>query len=373
MTRGVDPEPYLHDERMALTGESSRRWAQVLDSVAGMLPGTAVSVVVDGAEGRDALFADRLAATLRAAGRRCTRLPSAGPPAGQDTAGAGPPGGTLRTPACSAGQDTARADRAADAMVLANGPRWRTAPSAQAWDVVIWLRGGAGEDREDGADIVVDLQDPAWPVIRHVATRLADHGRWYVTENRAFFAAKAATWDAKFGDDLPAYAQAVAEARLPPGGVVVDVGCGTGRALPALRAAVGDAGVVVGLDLTPQMLDVARARGRAERASLLLGDARRLPLRSGCVDGVFAAGLVMHLPDPQAGLAELARVTRPGGRLALFHPSGRAALAARRGRKLRPDEPLSEGPLRESTRRTGWRLDSYDDPPHRFLALATRE
>jgi SAM-dependent methyltransferase len=380
---------------MALTGESSRRWAQVLDSVAGMLPSTAVSVVVDGAEGRDAVFADQLADTLRAAGRRCARLPSAGPPAGQDTAGAGPPGSTLRgtpagpagpdiadagppgrtlrTPAGPAGPDTTRADRTADAVVLADGPRWRAAPLAQAWDVVIWLRGGAGEDREDGADIVVDLQDPAWPVIRHVATRLADHGRWYVTENRAFFAAKAATWDAKFGDDLPAYAQAVAEARLPPGGVVVDVGCGTGRALPALRAAVGDAGVVIGLDLTPQMLDVARARGRAERASLLLGDARRLPLRSGCVDGVFAAGLVMHLPDPQAGLAELARVTRPGGRLALFHPSGRAALAARRGRKLRPDEPLSEGPLRESTRRTGWRLDSYDDPPHRFLALATRE
>jgi SAM-dependent methyltransferase len=257
--------------------------------------------------------------------------------------------------------------------VLADGARWRAEPPDGAWDVVIWLRTAAGGDGEHGADIVVDLHDPAWPVIRRVAARLADHGRWYIPESQAFFAAKAETWDGKFGDDLPAYARAVTEAGLPTGGVVVDAGCGTGRALPALRAAVGDTGVVIGLDLTPQMLDVARARSRAERAALLLADARRLPLADGCVDGVFAAGLIMHLPDTVAALAELARVTRPGGRLALFHPSGRAALAARHGRTLRPDEPLTEGVLRDCTHRAGWRLDHYDDARHRFFALAIRE
>lgn len=55
----------------------------------------------------------------------------------------------------------------------------------------------------------------------------------------------------------------------------------------------------------------------------------------------------------------------------LFHPSGRAALAARHGRTLRPDEPLAERPLRGALRRTGWRPDTYDDPQHRFFALAT--
>jgi SAM-dependent methyltransferase len=325
--------------------DKTRRWTEVLGRLGGMIPAPAAYVVVDGPGDDAATFADRLTATLRAAGRRCTRL--------------------------TAGGSRVAVDGAA-ALVVADGPGWRDSPPAPAWDVVIWLRSGARPEGEDGADIVVDVHDPGWPVIRHVVNRLAGPGRWYVPENRAFFGIRAANWDTKFGEDLPAYARAVAEADLSRGGVVVDAGCGTGRALPALRAATGDGGLVVGVDFTPQMLDVARAHGRAEYATLLLADARALPFPAGSVDAVFAAGLVMHLPDPVAGLAELARVTRPGGRLALFHPSGRAALAARRGHVLRPDEPLAEGPLRESTRRTGWRLDAYDDPPDRFLALATR-
>jgi hypothetical protein len=49
---------------------------------------------------------------------------------------------------------------------------------------------------------------------------------------------------------------------------------------------------------------------------------RRTP-GSARTDGVFAARVVQHLPDSAAGPAELARGTRPGGRLVLFHPSGR--------------------------------------------------
>lgn len=194
----------------------------------------------------------------------------------------------------------------------------------------------------------------------------------YVTECRAFFAPRAATWDTKFGDDMPAYAAAVAESRIPPGATAADIGCGTGRALPALRDAVGPAGTVFGVDLTPQMLDAARAAGRARHATLLLADARRPPFADGALDAVFAAGLITHLPDPATGLAELARITRAGGRLTLFHPSGRRALARRHGRTLRPDDPLAESRLSLLMAGTGWRLDAYDDPPHRFLAIATR-
>ncbi|GIF64358.1 hypothetical protein Ais01nite_23930 [Asanoa ishikariensis] len=290
----------------------------MIDNLVDLLPAAPATVVVDGAGERNALVADRLTQAL-------------------------------------------------DPQVLVTaGPGWRESRP----DALVWLRllPGKADGPEHQADVVIDLHDPEWPVIRHVDQRLADRTRWYLPESRAFFAVRAATWDAKFGDDLPAYAAAVAEAALPAGGTAVDVGCGTGRALPALRAAVGPAGLVLGVDITPEMLAVAKERA----ATLLLADARRLPLGDAVVDGIFAAGLVAHLPDPTDGLRELARVTRPGGRLVIFHPSGRAALAARHGRPVRADEPLSPGPLAASTAAAGWRLDRYDDPEHRFLAVATR-
>jgi ubiquinone/menaquinone biosynthesis C-methylase UbiE len=120
------------------------------------------------------------------------------------------------------------------------------------------------------------------------------------------------------------------------------------------------------------MLAAARRAVQLAAARMVIADARALPLADGSADAVFAAGLVNHLPDTEAGLRELARVTCPGGRLVLFHPSGRAALAARHGHALSPDEPLSEGPLRRFTAATGWQLTAYDDAPHRFFAVAER-
>jgi SAM-dependent methyltransferase len=204
------------------------------------------------------------------------------------------------------------------------------------------------------------------------ADRLAAAGESYITQTRAFFAGRAATWDAKFGDDLPAYTAAIVEAAIARGGVALDIGCGTGRALPLLRQAVGPDGMVIALDLTPEMLAVARPASVAAQAALVLADARALPLADASADAIFAAGLVNHLPDTNAGLRELARVTREGGLLVLFHPSGRAALAARRGRVLAPDEPLAEGMLRRSTSASGWELTAYEDATHRFFAVARR-
>jgi ubiquinone/menaquinone biosynthesis C-methylase UbiE len=195
----------------------------------------------------------------------------------------------------------------------------------------------------------------------------------FIERTREFFGARAATWDTRFGHDMPVYAAAIAEAGIRRGGVAVDAGCGTGRALPALRDAVGQDGTVIGLELTPEMLAEARSKGWARSADVLLfGDVRTLPFGDGRVDAVFAAGLINHLPDPPAGLAELARVTRPGGLLILFHPVSRAALAARHGRTISPEEILSPVPLRRETAAAGWNLARYDDAADRFLAVAVR-
>ncbi|BFO19499.1 class I SAM-dependent methyltransferase [Streptomyces sp. KM77-8] len=153
---------------------------------------------------------------------------------------------------------------------------------------------------------------------------------------------------------------------------MLDAGCGTGRALPALRAAVGPSGVVLGADLTPAMLREAARAGRDRDGVLLLADVAALPLRPDALDAVFAAGLIAHLPDPAGNLRETARVVRPGGVLALFHPIGRAALAARQGRTITPDDLRAEPNLRALLSRSGWRMTSYTDEDSRFLALAVR-
>ena len=193
------------------------------------------------------------------------------------------------------------------------------------------------------------------------------------THVQEFFGARAADWDSRFPDDGPAYTAAATELGLRSGDRVLDAGCGTGRALPPLRAAVGRSGVVVGADLTPAMLEAAVRAGRGRDGHLLLADVAALPLRSESLDAVFAAGLIAHLPQPLKNLRELARVVRPGGTLALFHPIGRAPLAARQGRQITPDDLRAEPNLRPLLAGSGWRMTSYADEDARFLALAVRE
>jgi SAM-dependent methyltransferase len=372
------------DAQAAAADRGQRRWAEMLTSLAALLPPGAGCVLVDGPAEQARLFASRLSADLAARGLPVQVTVPADRASGGGVSADGIGGDGARAHGSSA-------DGAADATIFL-----RTAPGGhrgvlrghedprghedsghedpcgredrQPGEQTALDRGG----REHGADIVIDLHDVQWPVIRRVAPRLAARGPWYLTETRAFFACRAATWNTKFGDDLPAYRAAVAEAGIRRDGVAIDIGCGTGRALPPLRAAVGPAGTVIAVDITPEMLHAARPASAVARAALVLADARALPVADGSADAIFAAGLVNHLPDTEAGLRELARVTRPGGLLVLFHPSGRAALAARHGHSVSHDEPLAEGPLRRSTAASRWRLTAYDDAPHRFFAVAER-
>jgi ubiquinone/menaquinone biosynthesis C-methylase UbiE len=135
-----------------------------------------------------------------------------------------------------------------------------------------------------------------------------------VRETQAFFALRAAGWEERFPDDDPRYEQAVRELRPAVGGRVLDAGCGSGRALPFLRRAVGPDGLLVGLDVTPEMLAEACRLGRHHLAGLVVADGELPPFRDRSFDAIFAAGFVSHVEEPQTGLAELARITAPGGR-----------------------------------------------------------
>jgi arsenite methyltransferase len=103
-----------------------------------------------------------------------------------------------------------------------------------------------------------------------------------------------------------------------PGETVLDLGSGPG--LDALLAArrVGEAGRVIGVDMTPSMID--RARGLAVRHGLKNVDFRdgrleKLPVDDASVDAVTSNCVINLVPDKAAVFAEIARVLRPGGRL----------------------------------------------------------
>jgi len=103
-----------------------------------------------------------------------------------------------------------------------------------------------------------------------------------------------------------------------PGERVVDVGCGAG--IDSLIAAkkVGLDGRVIGVDMTPSMLEKARdAAGESGLANVEFrhGYAEELPVDDGWADVVISNGVLNLMPDKAAALEEMARVLKPGGRL----------------------------------------------------------
>ena len=96
---------------------------------------------------------------------------------------------------------------------------------------------------------------------------------------------------------------------------LLDVGCGTGAVLEAVLDARPRVSAW-GVDLSPEMVAHARERlgGAAE---LQVADAERLPFRDDCIDVVVCVDSLHHYPRPQAALAEMRRVTRPGGGLVI--------------------------------------------------------
>jgi SAM-dependent methyltransferase len=200
LAMGIDRTGEWQEE--PLTAEQCARWTTVLDYLIAAMPRDDGLVVVAGTDNTAGTLADRLAVHLRERGRTGVE-------------------------------------------VVADGARTSDHDLPGAWHLTAWVRTPAAEggNRGDDADAIVDLHEPAWPVLRHIDPWLVPHYYWYRTESRAF--------------------------------------CD---------------------------------------AQLILADARHLPLADASVDAVFAAGLVPHLPDHEAGLAELARVTRTGGSLVIFHP-----------------------------------------------------
>ncbi len=116
-------------------------------------------------------------------------------------------------------------------------------------------------------------------------------------------------------------AETLARLGLAPGMRVLEVGCGLGVEAAAMAGRVRPGGLVVALDASLGMLS------RLEPSSVpgavrvpLAGDATRLPLADASCDACRVERTLQHVADPGAALAEMARVTRPGGRVLALEP-----------------------------------------------------
>ena len=106
--------------------------------------------------------------------------------------------------------------------------------------------------------------------------------------------------------------------RIAEGEHVVDVGCGAGIDSIIAARMVGATGAVIGVDMTPAMLEKARKSAKeadVRNLEFRQGLAESLPLADSWADVVISNGVLNLFPDKLAGLREMARVLKPGGRL----------------------------------------------------------
>jgi SAM-dependent methyltransferase len=180
--------------------------------------------------------------------------------------------------------------------------------------------------------------------------------------------AMAQRWDGPSGDfwvehadvfesQVAAYREPfLAAAGIEPGAHVLDVGCGSGRTAREAARLAGPTGHVTGIDLSGQMLALARTRAAAEglrSISFEQADAQVADLGTARYDRVISRNGVMFFGDPVAAFANLARALKPDGRLVVlvwqslaeneWYSEFRAAGAA--GRRLPPLPPDDPGPF----------------------------
>ncbi len=166
----------------------------------------------------------------------------------------------------------------------------------------------------------------------------------------------------------PIIEKAIKALDLPQGSHGLDAGCGAGLHTVLFSNAVGNSGRITGLDISPEFIafaeDYIKDRGLSRKISFKVGDVANPPFENDTFDWVWSSDCVGYAPsiEPSRTLAELVRVTKPGGVIALFAWSsemllpGYPRLEARLKATTSGIAPFTDGmsPDRHFSRAIGW-------------------
>jgi SAM-dependent methyltransferase len=179
-------------------------------------------------------------------------------------------------------------------------------------------------------DLLAD--PPAEPVLRNgYLDLLGDAGSEAVLPKNT--GAIQAAWASGLGsmlyDNAQAFARKLVSAwqlpiewlDIPTGGVALDVGSGPGNVTASLARAAGPGGLALGVDISEPMLARAVEAQAGANVGFLRADAQHLPFRDATFDAVTSLAVLQLIPEPSATLAEIARVLKPGGRVAIMVPT----------------------------------------------------
>ncbi len=163
-----------------------------------------------------------------------------------------------------------------------------------------------------------------------------------------------------------------------PGARLLEVGCGRGAGAAILLEKFQPAALHA-LDLDRRMIWQAQASLPPEqqrRIFLNVADVLHLPYRDGAIDGVFGFGVLHHLPDWQGGLAEIARILKPGGFYFLeeYYPAFYQNFLSRRIFRHPENDRFESGDLRRGLKDAGFSLTASREQRHTLiLAVAVKD
>src|SRR5262245_53119924 len=207
--------------------------------------------------------------------------------------------------------------------------------SSVSRNLAILREAGFVQDRKEGTSVYFslrqDMPESAQQLFKSLRARFADIPevkrdlmrleacrRRRLSRSKSYFESVAGDWErirkSYFDDRVTSLA---IEKLLPRNLTVADIGCGTGSLTVELARF---ARKVIGVDLSQEMLRRARAVARErelENIEFRQSDALKLPLKSDSVDAAFCVMVLHFLEDPQRVVAELCRITRPGGAVIL--------------------------------------------------------